>query len=207
MELNKLRHTAKGTQVLPTLSVTLPSGTTRDLLVLLDSGAQVNLVRRRLLDPSHLRTSSQPVRLKVANGTPMFGGTEEATRSLQFWQSHSPQVDSSATPTEFSDVFYQADISGYELILGCPFMVNNAMGPWLHRRCLVIESEDDLFCLLRRSQGDVSAVETAPPSMLPEVLPDRPSRWITSSYTITSEHRQTVLQHFGCPTCTVDAFA
>ena len=95
--------------------------------------------------------------------------------SLQFWQSHSPQVDSFATPTEFSDFFYQADISGDEIILGCPFMVNNAMGPLLHCRCLVIELEDNLFYLFSRSQGAVSVLETIHPSMAPDALPDRPS--------------------------------
>ena len=102
--------------MLPTFSVTLPDGTIRDLLVLLDSGAQVNVVRRALLDPSLLHNSSPPVRLKVANGTPMIGGTQEANLSLHFWRSHSPQVDSSATPAEFCHVFYQADISSYDLI-------------------------------------------------------------------------------------------
>ena len=91
-------------------------------------------------------------------------------------------------------------VHGYDLILGCPFMVNNAMGPLPHRPCLVIESKDYFFYLLPTSQGDVSAVENIPPSMPPDVLPDRPSLWITSSYTIQSEHLQTVLQHFGCPT-------
>ena len=64
---------------------------------------------------------------------------------------------------EFSNVFYQANICGYNLILGCTFLVNNAMGPLPHRRCLMIESEVDLFYYLPRSQGDVSAVETIPP--------------------------------------------
>ena len=44
-------------------------------------------------------------------------------------------------------MFYQANISGYNLILGCPFMVNNALGSLLHCRCQVIESKDDLFDL------------------------------------------------------------
>ena len=43
--------------------------------------------------------------------------------------------------------------------------------------------------------------------MPPDVLPDRPSGWITSSYTVKLENLQTVLQKFGCPTPTVDAFA
>ena len=86
-------------------------------------------------------------------------------------------------------------------------MVNNAFGTLLHRRCHMIKSDDDLFYLVPRSQGDVSAMQTIPPSMPPDVLPDRPSRWITSSYTIKSQHLQKVLQHFGCPKPTVDALA
>ena len=104
-------------------------------------------------------------------------------------------------------MFYQADISGYDLILGCPFMVNNAMGPLPQRRCLVIESEDDLFYLLPRSQGAVSAAETMRPSMPRYVLPDRSSPWITSFYTIKFGHLQMVLQHSGCAKPTMDAFA
>ena len=137
----------------------------------------------------------------------MIGGTEEANFIVQFWQSNSPQVDSSPTWTEFFDVFYKADISGYDLIFGCPLMVNNTMGPWPHRRCLVIECEDNLFEVFPRSQGDVSAAETMPPYVPPDVLLDGPRRWITSSDTIKSEDIQTVLQHFNCPTPTLDAFA
>ena len=75
IELNQGRHTAKGTEVLLIFSVTLPDGVNRDLLALPDYGAQVNFVRRGLLNSSHLRTSSQAVRLKVPNRTPMIGGT------------------------------------------------------------------------------------------------------------------------------------
>uniref|UniRef100_A0A7S4GBL5 Uncharacterized protein n=1 Tax=Eutreptiella gymnastica TaxID=73025 RepID=A0A7S4GBL5_9EUGL len=66
--------------------------------MLLDSGAQVNLICCGLLDPSLLHTNAQPVWLKVADGTPMIGGTEEANLSLHFWHSHAPHVESSATP-------------------------------------------------------------------------------------------------------------
>ena len=41
--------------------MTLADGTTSDLLLLLDSGARVNLVRRGILDQSHPRTSVQPL--------------------------------------------------------------------------------------------------------------------------------------------------
>ena len=193
--------------MLVTFSFTPPWGTTKNLLVLLDPGAQVNILRRGLLDPFLLHTIPQLVRLKVANGTPTIRGTEEATRGLPLWRSHTPHVDSLAEPVEYSDVFYQADISGYNLILGCPFMFNNSMGPLPHRRCLVIELADNLFYFLPRSQGHVSAVETTPRPLPPGVLPDRPPCWITRSYTIKLERLQEDLHHFGCPTPTVDSFA
>ena len=88
--------------------MTVRNGLTTDLLVLLDSGANINIVRRGLINASYPRTSFEPVQLKVASRTPMICGTEAANLSLQFWQSHSPKVDSFATPTKLSDVFYQA---------------------------------------------------------------------------------------------------
>ena len=179
--------------------------TTRDLLVLLDSGAHVDVICRGLLHPSLLCTTSQPVRLKVANGTCIFGGSEQANLSLHFWPSHSPQVDFSTTSAEFSDLFYQANILGYNLPVAYPFMVNSSMGALPHCRCLVIESEDVFLYLIPRSQLDLPAIKTIPPCMPQDVLPDRPTRWVTSSYTIYLQHLQTWLQHVGYPTPTVDA--
>ena len=168
--------------MLLTFSVKLPDGTIRDILVLLDTGARIHLVRRGLLDPPLLHTTAQLVRLKVASGTPMIGGREEASESFQFRRSHAPHVASSATSVGYSDVWYQEDISSYDLILGCPFMVNNSM-------------------------GDFSSVETATQSLPPHLLADTPPCWVTSCYTIKSQRLQEVKDHVNCPTPTVDAFA
>ena len=46
--------------------------------VLVDTGAQVSLVKAGLLPPECLTDSRKPVRLKVANGQYMVGGTKEA---------------------------------------------------------------------------------------------------------------------------------
>ena len=70
----------------------------------------------------------------------------------------------------------------------------------------MIEFDDDFIYLLPRYQGDVSAMETIPPSTTPDVLLDRPSRWITSSCTIELKHLRTALRRFGCYMPTVDAF-
>ena len=53
-------------------------------LVLVDTGAQVSLVKAGLLPPACLTASRAPVRLKVANGQYMVRGTKEAEVALQF---------------------------------------------------------------------------------------------------------------------------
>ena len=51
---------------------------------LVDTGAQVSLVWRGLFKEESLQPSHRPVRLKVANGEIMGGGTHEATISMEF---------------------------------------------------------------------------------------------------------------------------
>ena len=51
--------------------------------VLVDTGAQVILVKAGLLPPECLTTSRRPVKLKVANGQYMIGGMNEAEIALQ----------------------------------------------------------------------------------------------------------------------------
>ena len=52
--------------------------------VLVHTGAQVSLVKAGLLPPECLTDSQKPVRLKVAKGQYMVGGTREAAIGLQF---------------------------------------------------------------------------------------------------------------------------
>ena len=51
---------------------------------LVDTGAQVSLIKAGLLLPECLTDSRRPVRLKVASGQYMVGGTKEAAIGLQF---------------------------------------------------------------------------------------------------------------------------
>ena len=59
-----------------------------DFDVLVDTGAQVSLVKAGLLPPECLTTSPGPVRLNVANGQYMVGGMKEAAIALQFVNHH-----------------------------------------------------------------------------------------------------------------------
>ena len=54
--------------------------------VLVDTGAEVSLVRNGLIPDTCLKSSDQPVRLKVANGRIMGGGAREAKLGLECWE-------------------------------------------------------------------------------------------------------------------------
>ena len=60
----------------------------RVLNLLVDTGAQVSLVKAGLLLPECLTASRRPVRLEMANGQYKVGGTKEAEIALQFVNHH-----------------------------------------------------------------------------------------------------------------------
>ena len=96
--------------------------------VLVDTGAQVSLVRRRLFKEEFLQPSRRPVRLKVANGEIMSGGTHEATISMEFWEHERLNRPDQAKRSTLSGNFYVADITDWDMIMGYDFMVANAIG-------------------------------------------------------------------------------
>ena len=114
---------------------------------LVDTGAQVSLVRRGLFKEESLQPSRRPVRLKVANGEIMGGGTYEATISMEFWEHerlNRPDLEKRST---LSGNFNVADITDWDMIMGYDFMVGNAIGALLHRATLVREDDECLTWL------------------------------------------------------------
>ena len=112
--------------------------------VLVDTGAQVSQVRRGLFKEESLQPSRRPVRLKVANGEIMGGGTHEATISMEFWEHerlNRPNLAKRSTP---SGNFYVADITDPDMIMGYDFMVGNAIGALPHLATLVREDDECL---------------------------------------------------------------
>ena len=150
LELHAVRvvHTPQGDERQLHLKVRLRCGQ-EELVVddLVDTGAQMSLVRTGLFKEKSLRPSRRPVRLKVANGEIMGGGTHEATISMKFREHERLNRPDLAKRSTLCGNFYVADITDWDMIMGYDFMVGNAIGALPHRATLVREDNECLTWL------------------------------------------------------------
>ena len=147
LELHAVRvvHTPHGDERQLHLKVRVRCGGEEKVVdVLVDTVAQVSLVRRGLFKEEFLQPSRRPVRLKVANGEIMGSGTHEATISMEFWEHERLNRPDLAKRSPLSGNFYVADITDWDMIMGYDVMVANAIGALPHRATLV---RDDDECL------------------------------------------------------------
>ena len=82
LELHAIRQVGKHRQLHLRVPGVSSADEERIFEILVDTGAQVSLVRRGLLSSQSLRRSAAPVTLKVANGEIMEGGLNEAEINL-----------------------------------------------------------------------------------------------------------------------------
>ena len=95
--------------------------------VLVDMGAQVSLVKARLLPPECLTNSRRPVRLKVANGQYMVGGTREAAIGLQFVNHGKLSRPDLGKKILLQGRFYEAEMD-WDMIVWYDFMMETDSG-------------------------------------------------------------------------------
>ena len=137
LELHAVRvvHTPQGDERQLHLKVRVRCGQEELVVdVLVDTGAQVSLVRRRLFK-------------QVANGEVMGGGTHEATISMEFWEHERMNRPDSARRSTLSGNFDVAGITDWDMIMGYDFMVGNAIGALPHRATLIREDNECLTWL------------------------------------------------------------
>ena len=150
LELHAVRvvHTPQGDERQLHLKVHVRCGQEESMVdVLVDTGAQVSLVRRGLFKEESLQPSRRPVPLKVANGEIMGGGTHEATISMEFWEHERLNRPDLAKRSTLSGNFCVADITDWDMIVGYDFMAGNAIGALPHSATLVREDEECLTWL------------------------------------------------------------
>ena len=150
LELHAVRvvHTPHGDERQLHLKVRVRCGQEELVVdVLVDTDAQVSLLRRGVFKEESLQPSRRPVRLKVANGEIMGGGTHEATIVMNFLEHERLNRPDLAKRGTLSGNFYVADITHLDMIMGYNFMVANAIGALPHRATLVREDDECLTWL------------------------------------------------------------
>ena len=114
--------------------------------VLVDTGAQVSLVKAGLLPPECLTDSRKPVRLKVANGQYMVGGTKEAAIGLQFVKHRELSRLDLGKEILLLGRFYEAEMD-WDMIVGYDFMIETDSGVLPARASMTLYQDDQLSSL------------------------------------------------------------
>ena len=111
--------------------------------VLVDTGAQVSLVKAGLLLPECLTDSRKPVRLKVANGHYMVGGTREAAIGLQFVNHRELSRPDLGKEILLQGRFYEAEMD-WDMIVGYDFMMETDSGVLPAQASMTLYQDDQL---------------------------------------------------------------
>ena len=142
--------------------------------VLVDTGAQVSLVKAGLLPPECLTDSMKPVRLKVANGQYMVGGTREAAIGLQFVNHRELSRPDLGKEILLQGRFYEAEMD-WDMIVRYDFMMETDSGVLPAQASMTLYQDDQLSWLSspeyhvecqwihpERNQLEVAALGTEP---------------------------------------------
>ena len=114
--------------------------------VLVDTGAQVSLVKAGLLPPECLTDSRKPVRLKVANGQYMVGGTKEAVIGLQFVNHRELSRPDLGKEILLHGRFYEPEMD-WDMIVGYDFMMETDSGVLPAQASMTLYQDDQLSWL------------------------------------------------------------
>ena len=137
-----LRKFCKDRQLLVRTKVELLNGTTQKLDILIDTGAEANLIKSGLI-PEHLMyPAKEPLRFQTANGEILEGGSRctRVKMKLQLEKNEKAQPEEISFDTEFYDANIQVDA-----ILSFPWLAQNRLGIFPHHRALVMDSPDLQF--------------------------------------------------------------
>ena len=142
--------------------------------VLVDTGAQVSLVKAGRLPPECLTASWRPVRPKVANGQYMVGGTNEPEIALQFVHHCELSCPDLGMEILLKEKFYDAQMD-WDMIVGYDYMMETDSGALPAQASMTLYQGDQYWWLsspehhvecqwiqLQLHQLDVAALGTEP---------------------------------------------
>ena len=141
--MNNLRKVGKKRQLLMLVPVILPDQSKRRLRILVDTGAEANVIRMGMLPNGLFEETVQPLNFVTANGESMRGGrrTIEIRLCFQLFVVGRPVTDFFWSTTEF----YEGDIK-VDAILSYPWLEENRVGIFPHHNALAVDKPE--FALL-----------------------------------------------------------
>ena len=119
------------TQILLEILVCPIGGENKVVKALVDTGAQINVVRRGLFPETDLRPAKDPLRLTLADGQPFWGGDRELETRVTFGKN----VNNVIVPWRARASFYEAEIKA-DMILSLPWLAQNGLDVLTWEGCL-----------------------------------------------------------------------
>ena len=175
--------------------------------VLVDTGAQVSLVRAGLLPPECLTDSRKPVRLKVANGQYMVGGTREAAIGPRFVNHRELSCPDLGKEILLQRRFYEAQVD-LDRIVGYDFMMETDSGVLPVQASMTLY-QDDQLSWLSSPEHHVECQWIHPEGNQLEVaaLGTEPAGPANQEYCVTPEVASRVVADLGVSDLALDAFS
>jgi hypothetical protein len=143
-QIGRVQLQGEETQLLLRLDATTKGGEKKQLLALVDTGAQVNLFRSGLFHACDTTKAQNPISLVTVDGTRLGGGDKEIELVLTFLAS----TGKKQTEWKEKAVFLDGDIQ-VDLILGYPWLRRTQLGILPHKGALFHEQNGGTLRLLR----------------------------------------------------------
>ena len=175
--------------------------------VLVDTGAQVSLVKAGLLPPECLTDSRKPVRLKVAKGQYMVGGTKEAAIGLQFVNHRELSRPDLGKEILLQGRFYEAEMD-WDIIVAYDLIMETDSGV-LPAQASMTLYQDDQLSWLSSPEHHVECQWIHPEGNQLEVaaLGTEPTGPANQEYAVMPEVASRVVADLGASDLALDAFS
>ena len=118
----------------------LPSGRGQTLQILIDTGAEANLIKEGLVLPNEFRSTTNWLCLTTANGQTLRGGRKVLETDLVFRKKIGPKGKMGNFCVGAK--FYEADIN-VDVILGHPWLKSQKIGVFPHMEALALNKDGD----------------------------------------------------------------
>ena len=197
---------SNGRQLLVRTKVRTGLGEEKVVTALVDTGAQVNLVKKSLFGEEAFVPAKCPVDLRSISGDKVEGGRMVIPLRVTF------RAEDWTTKEEWEESlkgeFYEANIA-VDMILGWPFLQGHHLGVVPHKKQLLWEYPNDRGwgwlsgCSSKVAhQRGVGMCSTSPSGMRPTS-----QKWRTRDYAVRQEVVEEIIKKFGCEVPVLDAFA